>query len=143
MTTQLLASKKQNKPKKNPPAERPDGTTDADWRPANYHAEFKQALKNLSLPIYDGTYSFAVYKNSLEKYFEIANPTRRVKSALFLESMRKGKKEAQQFFQEVIDTDARYLPYERLITKAEEFFAKPMKPNECPSYQYRHRSFCK
>ena len=60
----------------------------------------------------------------LETYFELTEQPRHLETALFLESMRKGNKQAKEFYQEMVDSDQIRERYSILMQKAEEFFAK-------------------
>ena len=84
----------------------------------------KEARKSLSLPIFDGTCSFKGFRKELERYFEYTEQPRHLEAALLLESMKKGNKQAKDFYQEMVDSDQTYERYSTMINKAEEFFAK-------------------
>ena len=84
----------------------------------------KDARKSLSLPIFDGSCSFKGFRMQLETYFELTEQPRHLETALFLESMRKGNKQAKEFYQEMVDSDQICERYSILMQKAEEFFAK-------------------
>ena len=84
----------------------------------------RDASKSLSLPICDGSFSFKGYKELLLQYFQTTEQPRTLETPLFLESLRKGNKQAKEFYQSLVDEDQMRLPSYILLEKAEEFFTK-------------------
>ena len=90
----------------------------------------RDARKSLSLPIFDGSCSFKGHRILLEQYFEDTEQPRRLEASLFLESLRRGNKQAKEFHQEIVDEGLSRNGYRFLVTKAEEYFSKSMSTFE-------------
>ena len=90
----------------------------------------KMASKSLILPVYDGSTTFRVYKTMLTRYLDDTATPRSLDKSLFLESLRKGNKQAKDFYQEIVESDLMDLSFNELLEKAEEFFKKSITPFE-------------
>ena len=84
----------------------------------------KYIMKNVTLPVCDGSLSFKAYRCLLEKYFDDINCTRQLLSTLLLQSMSRGSNQAKEFYLEIVEAEDVYMPYFELIMKAENFFRK-------------------
>ena len=104
-----------------PPHDRPEASADVmssrrEEDDERRSAAGRDARESLSLPIFDGSCSFKGHRILLEQFFEDTEQPRRLETSLFLESLRRGNKQAKEFHQEVVDEGLSRNGYSFLVT---------------------------